>query len=375
MGPGLVGIMNATTTTPSAPRRSSRRILTAVATAAGLVALGTGGPPAGAAPPGPVTIVSALGYDQAGPQGIHRIDWSLPTGADGSVDTVELERWDATKTVKLTTYVQDTDEYEPTRIAGPFDDGTTFQYRARVHGDDGWGAWSDWAATHVEPGVTHLRPFADAEDFVMRQIGDFEAGVSIGQINDFVAHMEHTGRVEDFVDHLNGRFERRNRQAVIRLYLSYFDRAPEPAGLAYWVGRRDDGTASLASISSFFSKSAEFEALYGGTTNAEFVTLVYQNVLDRNPEASGLAYWKGRLDQGTITRGNLMLAFSESIEGKIHLHGEVIASDIWTTVIRAQPTDAEVAFYAGHVDSGGTAGDIALMLFALDAYPEVGLYP
>jgi hypothetical protein len=354
---------------------TTTKLLTAVATVAGLVALGTGGSPAGAAPPGPMTIISALGYDQPGPDGIHRIDWALPTGADGSVDTVEIERWDAGRTTKLATYVQDVDEYEPTRIIGPLPDGTTFQYRVRAHGADGWGDWSDWAATAVEVGQTHLRPFTDAESFVERQAGDFEAPFSLGDYGYWEARVGDTGEVTDFIDSLSQEFVRRNRAGVIRLYFAYFDRAPEPAGLDYWVDRRDAGTASLASISSFFSKSAEFTATYGGTTNAQFVTLVYQNVLDRDPEPAGLAYWKGRLDQGTITRGNLMLAFSESLEGKVQMTDRVVAADIYTTVMQEQPTNATVAYYASNLASGGTGGDVAVMLFGLDDYPEVGLYP
>lgn len=358
-----------TTALPSSVARGARRHL--VAGLAGVVALtglGLSAAPAGAAPPGAVDIVSAVGYDQPGPNGIHRVDWALPATGP-AVHTVQVERWDATKTTLLQTYVQDAEEYEPTRIAGPFADGTTFQYRARAANADGWGAWSAWASARVEAGQTHIRPYSDAAAFVERQAFDFEAGLSIGQLNAWAEDVGDTGEVTDFVDHLVGRFEHRNRAPVARLYLAAFGRAPEPAGLAYWAGRLDEGTATLRSISTFFASSAEFKATYGNTTNAAFVTLVYQNVLDRAPDAAGLAYWKGRLDAGTITRGALMVGFSESSEGKAHRAGEVAVIDVWTAVLDEQPSMAEVDRHAGHVDAGGTAGDIAVMLFATDAYP------
>src|SRR5690349_15008895 len=138
--------MNAhTTSTPSSVRRLRRAVAAGVVGAVALTGVGLGGSPAGAAPPGAVDILSAVGYDQPGPQGIHRIDWALPATAP-AVHTVEVERWDATMTTKLATYVQDADEYEPTRIAGPFTDGTVFQYRARAASADGWGAWSAWSS-------------------------------------------------------------------------------------------------------------------------------------------------------------------------------------------------------------------------------------
>ena len=58
----------------------------------------------------------------------------------------------------------------------------------------------------------------------------------------------------------------------------------------------------------------EFKTMYGNLTNGQFVTLVYQNVLDRNPKPADHAYWKGQLDQGVINRGRLMTLFSESAE-------------------------------------------------------------
>jgi hypothetical protein len=356
-----------TTSTTTSTRRLRRRLVAGLAGVVALAAVAPGTTPAGAAPPGAVDILSAVGYDQPGPQGIHRIDWALPAA---DVDTVQLERWDAGRTTKLATYTQDAEEYEPTRIAGPFADGAVFSYRARAHNADGWGAWSGWSGTLVEPGQTHIRPYVDADAFVERQVFDFDAGFSMGQFDHWADNVGHTGEVTDFVDHLVGRFEVRHRAPVIRLYMAYFDRAPEPAGLDYWVDRLRTGTATLTSVSSFFSASAEYKAVYGDTTNAQFVTLVYQNVLDRDPDPAGFAYWKGRLDGGTTTRGKLMVAFSESAEGKALMHGETTVVDVWTAALDEQPTTAEVDRFVGHVDAGGTAGDIAVMLFARDDYPQ-----
>ena len=42
--------------------------------------------------------------------------------------------------------------------------------------------------------------------------------------------------------------------------------------------------------------SAEFGTKYGGTTNAEFVDLLYRNVLDRSADPGGLSFWVGGLD-------------------------------------------------------------------------------
>ncbi len=104
-------------------------------------------------------------------------------------------------------------------------------------------------------------------------------------------------------------------RSVERLYEAYFGRSPDAGGLAHWEGRRDNGMA-LAAISEQFARSDEFVSTYGAVDDEAFVNLVYRNVLDRTPDADGFEYWTGRMMAGTIDRGGVMLAFSDSAEFK-----------------------------------------------------------
>ncbi|NLD75713.1 MAG: DUF4214 domain-containing protein [Acidimicrobiales bacterium] len=101
--------------------------------------------------------------------------------------------------------------------------------------------------------------------------------------------------------------------SVLRLYRAYFRRDPDRAGLAYWVARYSSGEMSLAAISSFFAGSEEFRKTYGALSDADFVRLVYQNVLGRQPDAKGEQHWTSKLATGT-SRGQVMIGFSESPE-------------------------------------------------------------
>ncbi len=71
--------------------------------------------------------------------------------------------------------------------------------------------------------------------------------------------------------------------------------------------------AGLATMSQSFADSAEFKITYGALDNAEFVTLVYRNVMQRDPDPAGFAHWVSSLDAG-YPRGSVMIAFSESEE-------------------------------------------------------------
>jgi hypothetical protein len=111
----------------------------------------------------------------------------------------------------------------------------------------------------------------------------------------------------------NGAFAAK-RAPLVRLYVAYFKRLPDTGGLNYWLAKRNGGM-TLDKVSASFAASNEFKTKYGNTTNEQFVTLVYQNVLGRNPDGPGLAYWVERLDDG-MSRGTVMTNFSESSEGK-----------------------------------------------------------
>lgn len=75
---------------------------------------------------------------------------------------------------------------------------------------------------------------------------------------------------------------------VYRLYDAAFNRSPDLAGFTWWAGSGLDAQA----IASAFVASTEFADLYNGDRTA-IVTALYRNVLDREPDAAGLAYWVG----------------------------------------------------------------------------------
>ncbi len=102
------------------------------------------------------------------------------------------------------------------------------------------------------------------------------------------------------------------RDSIVRLYQATFDRSPDDGGLEYWVGRYVGGLP-LVAIAEQFMGAPEWSDTYGPVDDDTFVDLVYRNVLDRGPDAGGLAYWQGRLGGGD-ERAVILLGFSESPE-------------------------------------------------------------
>ena len=118
------------------------------------------------------------------------------------------------------------------------------------------------------------------------------------------------------------RYEGVTAQAY-RLYEAAFDRTPDAEGLRYWADALDDDGMSLEDVAEAFIDSAEFAQRYGeAPTDEAFVTGLYQNVLDRAPDADGKAYWLAQLDDD-MDRDEVLVAFSESPENQEKVAGVV----------------------------------------------------
>ncbi len=99
---------------------------------------------------------------------------------------------------------------------------------------------------------------------------------------------------------------------VARLYAASLGRTADSSGLSFWIDQRIGGQG-LEVIASQFATSNEFVAAYGSLGDADFVDLVYQNVLGRAPDAEGRTFWIDQLATGR-SRGSMIVGFSESPE-------------------------------------------------------------
>jgi subtilisin-like proprotein convertase family protein len=140
---------------------------------------------------------------------------------------------------------------------------------------------------------------------------------------------------------------------VTRLYFAYFLRIPDYGGLIFWVTQYRNG-ASLDTISQAFAQSPEFIATYGSLSNRDFVTLLYNNVLGRPPDQGGLDFWTGKLDSGELTRGQVMLGFSESDEYKGTSFNKVYVTMIYVGMLRRAPDQGGFDFWVNALNNGAS---------------------
>lgn len=118
-----------------------------------------------------------------------------------------------------------------------------------------------------------------------------------------------------------------NAGQAYRMYEAAFDRTPDSNGLSFWIKAMDAGR-SLHDVATGFVNSAEFASIYGNApSNGQFVDKLYHNVLGRDGEAGGVAYWNGRLDSGA-SKAEVLAGFSESAENVTGVHN-AISDGIW----------------------------------------------
>jgi hypothetical protein len=107
-----------------------------------------------------------------------------------------------------------------------------------------------------------------------------------------------------------------------RLYQAAFDRAPDLPGLGFHINDLDNGLPLWAAAQHFI-ESPEFQAKYGSAVDStQFITLLYRNVLHREPEAAGLQFHLDEFARGE-TRADMLTHFSESPENQANVVGQI----------------------------------------------------
>ncbi len=181
-------------------------------------------------------------------------------------------------------------------------------------------------------------------------------------------------RVLDFGDGSTAVFDATgNAEAVARLYLAAYDRAPDLAGLLSYTQQVDAGTVSLADIAAAAPTSVQFLSTYGALSNAQFVTQLYENADGRAPDPGGLAAYTGALADGQ-TRGQVLLAIAESPEAR--LHGVAVAGDaddatvtrLYEAINARAPDPGGQITYASALDNGQSVQQIAAAMLAGPEY-------
>lgn len=108
-------------------------------------------------------------------------------------------------------------------------------------------------------------------------------------------------------------------KSLVELYVAFFNRVPDADGLSYWIDQRKAGSTIAQISESFYNAAVQYAELTGYSatmSNAEFVRVIYKNVLGRTgttaPPDADVDYWAGQLASGNTTKGGLITTMLSS---------------------------------------------------------------
>ncbi|MCJ7603953.1 MAG: DUF4214 domain-containing protein [Desulfobulbaceae bacterium] len=122
-------------------------------------------------------------------------------------------------------------------------------------------------------------------------------------------------------------------ELISQLYIAYFDRGGDPDGMTYWISLFNTGQLDLTAIAENFAMDTEARTLYpflvspGSISSSDFITDIYSNLFNRQPDAEGLAYWIAQLSSGATSPGKMII---DIIYGAAANDAELAQSDYAT---------------------------------------------
>lgn len=151
---------------------------------------------------------------------------------------------------------------------------------------------------------------------------------------------------------------------IFRLYTAALGRAPDKGGFDNWTNVLTDGLDFSEAVAGFVG-SREFNQRYGNPSNDGFVELMYQNVLNRDPDAAGRENWLNYMESGN-SRAAVVEAFAQSREFVNNTTPDVKA---W---VKAQGVDDVLMGGGGdNVLAGGALSDVFIFDAAHDSTNRV----
>lgn len=162
-------------------------------------------------------------------------------------------------------------------------------------------------------------------------------------------------------------------------YLAFYGRPADTEGLAFWTAQLIANDGNLGAISTAFATSAEAQVRSGDAGTAERIADIYLQLFNREPDAAGLAYWTGAVNDGNISLADVSVSILNGAIGSdqtiVALRQEAV--EAFTAQVEASGSD-----YAGYasieaarvlvraVTADTTRGDITDLVKAVASFAD-----
>ena len=143
---------------------------------------------------------------------------------------------------------------------------------------------------------------------------------------------------------------------VMQLYRDILYREAEPGGLAFWQNQMDTGALNRPQVASAFLASPEFIAGTGG------VARLYFGALQRLPDASGMDFWMQQEQSGTSLSqiASAFTAIKEFTDIYGSLSNTAFVDKLYLNVQGHAATPAQESFWVTQLTGGASRAEVLL---------------
>ena len=163
---------------------------------------------------------------------------------------------------------------------------------------------------------------------------------------------------------------------VQKMFIAFLGRAGAPAGMEYYAALIDaDEESGKAILFDDLFYSDQGQELYGDATTIEIVKIIFNNVMNRDPEDAGLIYWVNAIDNGDFNVAEAAAIIADAAandaDDLAELEAKTTAADAITAHLTANPDDV-AGYQAGFDEARSSLGDVdASNVDDFDAAAEV----
>ena len=142
-------------------------------------------------------------------------------------------------------------------------------------------------------------------------------------------------------------------ESITSYYKNILGREPDAAGLAFWTAQVGSGGIKLADVVASFTTSTE------SVTTVQPIIALYQAAFGRTPDTAGLQYWTQQVRSGS-SLDDVTHSFAQSTEFASVSGGSVtqLVSTLYQNTLGRAPDAAGLAYWTAQWNNGGNVSNM-----------------
>ena len=213
-------------------------------------------------------------------------------------------------------------------------------------------------------------PFGSAADLVRQQYRDFLGREGdVGGVSFWASRLEKgTDTTSTVILHfLDSPEFGRTMAPVARLALAALRTPPTFSDLTAWSAAVRGGTP-LADVAEQVCTRSAFTSHYGAMSTSTFVDAAYRDVVGRAPSTTSKATWVARIDGGSHSRADLLVALCATPDAERRFQGKVNVLMTYAGLLQRAPDPSGWSYWVRKVDAGTSVGGLVAQFFTSSEY-------